>query len=383
MKTRFSKSLRCLFAFGAVLWLVVPHTVAGEARFFRIVGPTAMSITSFTADGYITWTNAQVGSNYTVQTARSLADATNWVDYIQVPVSNNVVTHRLYDPNPPSGMALIPAGSFTMGNCMDPGEGDPGQLPLHTVYVSAFYMDEYLVTKALWDDVYQSATNHGYRFDNAGSGKATNHPVQTIDWYDAVKWCNARSQKEWRIPAYYTDAGLTQVYKAGQVAPYVRWNAGYRLPTEAEWEKAARGGSSGHRFPWADADTITHSRANYFSTSNYPYDISPTRYYHPTYADGVEPFTSPVGSFATNCYGLYDMAGNVYEWAWDWFEPYSSGSQSDPGGPTTGSVRVFRGGNWASLAGWCRTACRTCDYPTHGWGGLGFRSVLPLAACRT
>ncbi len=202
MNTSLSKALRFAFAFGAVLWLVVPRIVADEARFFRVVGPTATTITAFTPDGYITWTNAQPGTNYIVQTARSLGAATNWVDYIQVPVSNNVVTHRLYNPNPPSNMAFIPAGSFTMGNCMNTNEGYPNELPLRAVYVSAFYMDRYLVTKALWDEVYQWAISNGYAFDYAGAGKATNHPVQGINWYDCVKWCNARSEKEGRVPAY-------------------------------------------------------------------------------------------------------------------------------------------------------------------------------------
>jgi formylglycine-generating enzyme required for sulfatase activity len=106
------------------------------------------------------------------------------------------------DAAAPSGMALIPAGSFTMGNCMSPSEGDSDELPLHTVYVSAFYMDKYDVTKALWDTVYQWAIAHGYTFDYPGSGKASTHPVQTIDWYDCVKWSNARSEKEGKTPAY-------------------------------------------------------------------------------------------------------------------------------------------------------------------------------------
>ena len=287
----------------------------------------------------------------------------------------------------PSGMVLIPAGSFTMGNCTDPAEGVLNELPLHTVYVSAFYMDSNLVSYTLWTNVYQWATNHGYSFDHAGKGKAANHPVQTIDWYDCVKWCNARSQEAGRTPVYFTDAGLTQVYTNGEVTVYANWWAkGYRLPTEAEWEKAARGGASGHRFPWSDADTIDWSRANYYvdrkagaSTNYYPYDVNPSSGHNPAWTSGGSPYTSPVGSFAANGYGLYGMAGNVWEWCWDWYGSYSSGSQTDPRGPATVLFRsrVFRGGGWYSLAYACRAAYRNYGYPADSNGYLGFRSVLP------
>jgi formylglycine-generating enzyme required for sulfatase activity len=285
------------------------------------------------------------------------------------------------DAAAPSGMALIPAGSFTMGDCMDPSEGYLGwELPLHTVYVSTFFMDKYDVTKALWDSVYQWGINHGYNFDNAGSGKAANHPVQTIDWYDCVKWSNARSEKEGKTPAYYTDAGLSVRYRTGQVVPYVRWSTGYRLPTDAEWEKAARGGVSGQRFPWGD--TISWSQANYsawpLSAGGYAYDVNQTKGYHPTFANGGTPYTSPVGYFAANGYGLYDMAGNVWQWCWDWYDLYSSGSQTDPRGPALGRFRVLRGGGWDSVAFACRTACRNDrNYPTGSDSAFGFRSVLP------
>ena len=114
---------------------------------------------------------------------------------------------------PPPGMVLIPAGSFTMGNTN--GDSDITDASLTNVVVSAFYMDVNLVTWSQWQSVYFWATNHGYTFVNAGAGKAANHPVQTVDWYDCVKWCNARSQHAGRTPVYYTDAAMTQVYTNG------------------------------------------------------------------------------------------------------------------------------------------------------------------------
>jgi formylglycine-generating enzyme len=281
-------------------------------------------------------------------------------------------------PPGPSGMVPIPAGVFQMG---DASSGYADQIPIHPVQISAFYMDKFEVTKGLWDSVRGWAVANGYSFDNVGSGKGPNHPVHTVNWFDAVKWCNARSELEGLVPAYYTDRGLTQVYKAGQRSiPFVNWRAGYRLPTESEWEKAARGGLGGNRFPWLDSDTITHSRANYFSTDEHPYDVSPTRGHNPLSVSGSVPYTSPVGLFSPNGFGLSDMAGNVREWCWDWYVPYPSGPQSDPRGPEVAgatTARVLRGGYWAGSAVFCQVAFRTFGNPQVGSGlQAGFRCVL-------
>jgi formylglycine-generating enzyme required for sulfatase activity len=282
----------------------------------------------------------------------------------------------------PAGMALIPAGAFTMGDAFN--DANASELPLHKVYVSAFYMDRYDVTKLMWDGVYQWAVQHGYSFDNAGLGKAADHPVHSVNWYDAVKWCNARSEKEGLAVCYYTTVSRAVVYRAGQIDltnSCVNWAAnGYRLPTSAEWEKASRGGAEGHRFPWSDADTISHIRANYYSSSRYPYDVSPTRGYHPKFNDGVPPYTNPVGYFPPNGYGLYDMAGNIWQWCWDrvssgWYKQPGA-SANDTRGPDSGSSsRVMRGGSFHRFAFNARSSNLSLagDVPDFAFLVFGFR----------
>ena len=341
-------------------------------------------ITSFSQNGVLVCTNLEPGTVASVEWASSLAGPwqTNWsgLDAVTVGPNGNIqvsvpmyyrVRGVAYTPTP-SGMVLIPAGSFTMGDTLD---GDANALPTN-VYVSAFYMDTNLVSWSQWQGVYAYATNHGYGFANAGVGKATNHPVQTVDWYDTVKWCNARSQQAGKPPVYYTDAGLTRVYTNLEVTVYANWTAkGYRLPTEAEWERAARGGLIGLRFPWGNL--ILQTNANYNGNTNaYSYDLGPDGF-NPSFTNGGMPYTSPVASFAPNGYGLYDMAGNVFQWCWDWYgTPYAGGL--DPRGVASGSYRVLRGGCWNSNAVLCRSAYRfNPASPTYSYYHNGFRSVLP------
>jgi formylglycine-generating enzyme required for sulfatase activity/predicted Ser/Thr protein kinase len=273
-------------------------------------------------------------------------------------------------PQAPDGFSLIPEGNFQMGDAWDCMK----DAPVHTVQVAAFYMSKYAVTKALWDEVRTWALVHGYTKWwisplHTGEGKAANHPVHSIDWYDVVKWCNARSEMEGLKPCYSVGGAIYRTERINAVV--CNWTAnGYRLPTEAEWEKSARGGLCGKRFPWGD--TISHKDANFDNKGGETYQTG-TSGHHPTYGEGLTPYTSPVGSFSPNGYELYDMAGNVWEWCWDWYDKDPVTSLANPHGAVSGLNRVVRGGSWRSIADYCRVADRDDYDPGRLNRGVGFR----------
>ena len=309
-------------------------------------------------------------------------------------------------------MALIPAGHFDMGDSGD-GNWEPA-VPVHSVYVSSFLLDRFEVTQAHWVEVGIWGFDHGYRI-SSGYGLGPRHPVLATTWYDAVKWCNARSEKEGLTPVYYTDSAHTTVYRTGSLdlsADQVNWSAdGYRLPTEAEWEKAARGGVSGREFPWGN--TAGPGDANYRHSDD-PYDLlwerdhdvetTPVGFYNGT--------QSPPGRDRANGYGLYDMAGNGPEWCWDLFDPSwyqeANASAPDTRGPVTAptadelfalsgsealrnlpppvwedfsgsTVRVFRGGSWYTPLGELKCWARDGLVPNLRVGFFGaFRTARSL-----
>ena len=214
-------------------------------------------------------------------------------------------------------MVLIPEGEFKMGDV----DGYYDEEPAHTVYLDAFYIDIYEVTHARYQDCVDAGVCETVDSYNSGS----NYPVTDINWYQAQTYC------EWR---------------------------GARLPTEAEWEKAARGGLSEKDYPWGNQDPVCKLDAG--NGANY----------------GQCNFgLMEVGEFSPNNYGLYDTVGNVWEWVADWYDSdyYDNSSYENPEGPTSGDYRVLRGGSWYSYGNRVRSANRHWDYPGSAYHYIGFR----------
>ncbi len=254
------------------------------------------------------------------------------------------------------GFVYIPGGTFTMGDTR--GGGNSDELPIHSVTLNSFYMGKYEVTQSEYQAIMGSNPSH------LSYGIGDNYPVNRVSWYAILKYCNLRSMAEGLTPVY-TISGSTNPANWGTVptsnnsiwnAVICNWSAnGYRLPTEAEWEYAARGASNNPDYLYSGSNDI--NAVAWHSGNNTP--------------EG----TKPVGTKAPNEHSLYDMSGNLWEWCWDWYGSsyYSNSSTDNPKGPSSGSGRGLRGGVWEYGAYLCRVAFRNYDNPYGTGYGLGFR----------
>jgi formylglycine-generating enzyme len=249
-------------------------------------------------------------------------------------------------------MVLIPAGEFEMGDSFN--EGQDNELPVHTVYLDAFYIDVYKVTNAQYAQFLNSY------------GKNTDDSDNKLLALDSDSCLVEKSGNTYSAKSGYGDHPVIEVSWYGAKA-YAE-SYGKRLPTEAEWEKAARGGLVGKRYPWGD--NIDSTKADY--------DVDNT--WGDTATDMLK-YLEQVGSFAPNSYGLYDMAGNVWDWCADWYgsDYYSSSPENNPRGPGSGNWRVMRGGSWCYYEGHLRCADRHYNSPALTFLTVGFRCCASLS----
>jgi formylglycine-generating enzyme required for sulfatase activity len=226
-------------------------------------------------------------------------------------------------------------------------DGGSDEKPVHTVTVKSFYMSKYEVTQKEWREVMGT---------DPSKFKGDNLPVEQVSWYEAIDYCNRRSQKEGLTPAYFGNS-LEDIS--------CNWKAnGYRLPTEAEWEYAAKG-----------KDMQPQQAANVFSLSAVQSTSKSSLGDVAWYGGNSGSTTHPVGTKLPNGFGLYDMLGNVWEWCWDWYGSDGTSAGTDPTGPGAGTYRVARGGGWNNSAGDVRAAYRFANTPSARDIPFGFRVV--------
>jgi formylglycine-generating enzyme required for sulfatase activity len=232
----------------------------------------------------------------------------------------------VYTVPAPAGFVYVAAGTL------------PSSSLLSGQSVAAFYIAQTETTWGQWQSVRTYAAANGYDIGSAGAGSGTDYPVTNVSWFEVAKWCNACSEQDGLTPVYRVN---NLVYKTGDSTPTMDATAnGYRLPTEAQWEFAARGGVSTQNYEYSGSNEI-NAVAWYVSNSGNA--------------------THAVGTKLANELGVSDMTGNVWEWCESWY----------PG--SEGSIRVFRGGGWGGNAGLCRVAYRDNVIPSYSDGNIGFR----------
>jgi len=258
---------------------------------------------------------------------------------------------KLRTPAAPEFMVLVRGGTFEMGDVL--GDGFDYDKPVHTVTLSDFYLGKTEVTFDEYD-AYCTATGRDKPSDSGwGRGK---RPAINVSWLDAVAYCNWLSERQ----------GLKKVYTISGSTVTADWSAdGYRLPTEAEWEYAARGGGKRVRFG-NGKDVADPAEINFDGSASYKTTYSRTGEHRSK--------TVPVGSLnSPNALGLHDMSGNVFEWCWDWYGTYPTRAETNPTGPGSGSSRVVRGGSWTIGPAGVRVASRSSRAPAFRVPAIGFR----------
>ena len=264
----------------------------------------------------------------------------------------------------PTGFALIKAGTFQMGSNV----GDPDEKPVHEVTLTKnFYMSKYEVTQG----EYEQYCSYGSDTPSDTYGDGDNYPAYSVSWYDALVYCNKRSMAEGLTPCY-SISNSTNPNDWGTVPTssdstwdgvVCDWEAdGYRLPTEAEWEYAARAGNN------TTGSTIYSGTTSSSSLGSYAW-----------YYGNSSSKTHQVGTKKANAFGLYDMSGNVFEWCWNWktssYDTTTDGGNDPTGASMSGLGHVVRGGGWKDFSDLCSVSNRSYSFPYIRYHLHGFRVV--------
>ena len=317
----------------------VTATVGGVTADWTLVNASGTTVNTTSGTSYSFTSTTYPNGNYTIKASGKTACNTSFnltkPFTINTPTSASLVE-----------MVSVPGGTFQMGDTRD--ESNFTEKPVHTVTVSGFKMGRYEITQNQYRTVIGTNPSNFTNCDDC--------PVERVSWLEAVAFCNALSDREGRQKVY-TINGTT-------VSSNLSAN-GYRLPTEAEWEYAAGGGSSNSTRFGNGKDIANPIEMNFDARTASPYSV----------VGEFRAKTIKVGSFTPNALGLYDMSGNVWEWCSDWYGAYSSGIQTNPTGPATGSYRVMRGGSWGLLPAYSRVAHRDNLTPSDRGPGVGFRVV--------